>query len=432
MAKMRSTATRLLCATLDDEFALRGKARELGVTQRASRIDAYALLATTILGVAMRGAFSIAQLGHTLSEALGHRFARSSVWSRFTPAFRDLVQHVLDEQVRRAREREVVLPGVLSSFRDVIAVDSTVVKVHDSLQHRWKGTRRHTATAALKVHAWVRAFTGELLKYRVTADAYGDARAFGVDHDLAGVLVLFDKAYSSPSLWRRVQSVNGYFLTRLPKDRDPEVVAELRKHRGRARKAKGRKLREVLGGLRRKVLDVRASFRCRVRKYRSTTNRWLEEEFRVVAVRQENGSYEVFVTNAPPSMLPAEAIPRTYRLRWEVETFFKTAKSGSGLRELPSTKAHIVETLVYASLLRATASMQALGTFRREVADAMGVVINPGQWQRWWNQHARLALAHIVAADNPLGLQALALLLADPNRGRPPNRETFRMCGYAW
>jgi hypothetical protein len=42
-------------------------------------------------------------------------------------------------------------------FEDVLAVDSTVVKVHDDLRSVWKGTRRSSAKAALKVHAWVRA-----------------------------------------------------------------------------------------------------------------------------------------------------------------------------------------------------------------------------------------------------------------------------------
>lgn len=51
------------------------------------------------------------------------------------------------------------------------------------------------------MHAWVRAFTGELVKYRVTADAHADCRAFGVDHALRGALVFFDRGDSSSSPW---------------------------------------------------------------------------------------------------------------------------------------------------------------------------------------------------------------------------------------
>ncbi|RMH23760.1 MAG: IS4 family transposase [Planctomycetota bacterium] len=426
MARARRTALQLLCATLEDDQALRAKAKRLGVVRRQGKVDAYALLVTVILGVAVRGPTAIAQLGHMLSQVTGVRLARSSVWARFTPSFRDLVRHVLDAEVSRSRSRDVRPPGVLSAFRDVIAVDATVAKVHDSLEEVWKGTRRNSAKAALKVHTWVRAFTGELLKYKVTAEAYGDCRAFGVDHDLAGCLVLFDKAYSSPSLWRRVTNVGGYFLTRLPLDRDPEIVSELRRHRGRARKLEGRSLRDALAGLRRKYVDIEAVFRCRVRRYGRDKNRWVTETFRLVAVRRRNGTYEVFVTNAPPSMLPAEVVASTYRLRWEAETFYKTAKTGSGLRELPSKKQHIVETLVYAALLRATTSMQALATFRVEVADPIGCPVNPGQWQKWWNQQLHVLLNQLAGVDARLAVDDLARMLADPNVGRPTTRFAFR------
>ena len=432
MAQGRSTALRLLRATLSDEGALRVQARRLGVVKRQGKVDSYALLATVILGVAVRGPTAIAVIGRVLSEVAGIRLARSTVWARFTPSFRNLVQHVLDGVVQSSRHRPVQPPGVLSAFRDVIAVDATVIKVHDDLQHIWRGTRRNTAKASLKVHTWVRAFTGELLKYKLTADAHGDGRAFGVEQALRGCLVLFDKAYSSPSLWHRIQGVGGYFLTPLPADRNPEILRQLRRHRGRARDLRGRPLREAVEGLSRAYIDVEAQFRCKVRRYGGATrNRWVRAGFRVVAVRNKQGKYNFYVTNAPPDKLPAEAIVRTYRLRWEVETFFKTAKTGSELDHLPSSKQHIVETLVYAALLRATTSMQALAQVRARVAHPKGLLINPGQWQKWWNRRLRGLLDDLLPAYPALGTQEVALMLSDPNIGRPTNRSTFLTCAYS-
>ncbi|MCA9764543.1 MAG: IS4 family transposase [Gemmatimonadetes bacterium] len=431
MALLRRTSLGVLFATLDREAVLRQRVRTLGVVRRQGKIDLYAMLCVVVLGVAVRGPVAIAQLGHIMAEVTGVVVARSSFWDRISPAFAKLVRSVLDDVVVANRARVVAPPGVLSGFADVFAVDATVVKLHDDLAHLWRGTRRNSARAALKVHTWIRAFTGEIVKYRVTQDAHGDGRAFGIDQALRGVLVLFDKGYSSPSLWRRIDHVGGYFLTRLPRDRAPTITGENRRHRGRARKVVGRGLRDVLEGLQRSVLDVEAPFRCCVRKYGSSKNRWVEHPFRLVAIRDRRGHYEVFVTNAPPELLPAEAVARTYRLRWEVETFFRTAKTGSGLRELPSAKAHIVETLVYAALLRATTSMQALAKFRRETADALGLLVNPGQWHTWWNRTIAGALAELVLSGEHLRDHELARLLADPNRGRPTNRSTFSVCAYA-
>ncbi len=432
MTEIRPTALALLRATLSDEGALRQKARELGVVVRQGKMDSYKLLVTVILGMAVRGPTAIAAIGRVLSEVSGHRFARSSFFGRFTPEFRDLVRHVLDDNVRAARAREFAVPGVLSGFRDVLVADATVVKVNDDLKDVWKATRSNSMKAALKVHAWVRAFTGELVKYSITADAHGDSRAFGVDHQLRGCLMLFDKAYSSPSLWRRIDNVGGYFLAQLPRDRDPEIIRVQRRHRGRTRNLEGLPLREAICGLKRAYVDVTAQFRCKVRKYGGKrTNRWTEEEFRLIAVRRRKGTYAVYVTNAPPELLPAEAVVRTYRLRWEVETFFKTTKTGSGLNELSSSKRHIVETQVYAALLRATMSMQALAIVTTRVAEPLGLTINPGQWQRWWNRRLRGLLDDLVGCVTAMSPEAVALMLADPNVGRPTNRFTFIACAYA-
>lgn len=431
MARPDRSPVPRLCAILDRPSTLRALARELGVVRRQGKIDAYSLLVVVVLGVAMRGPLAIAQLGHVLAEVTGVRVARSSFWDRFTGPFARLVRHLLDESVEEARSRTAAPPGVLAGFRDVIAVDATVVKLRDELEDVWRGTRRNSARAALKVHAWVRAFTGELLKYRITADAHGDGRAFGIDHGLRGCLVLMDKGYSSPSLWRRIDSVGGYFLTRLPRDRHPQILAENRRHRGRARKVVGGDLREILEGLQRAILDVDCAFRCHVRRYGGPRGRNVVETFRVVAIRdRRQGRYEVFVTNAPPALLPATCIAATYRLRWEVETFFKTAKSGSALDELPTSKPAIVEALVYASLLRATASMQTLARFRRAVADPRGLPVNPGQWVKWWNRQLAHVAEELVGSLESLDLDGLARMLADPHVARATNRERFRLLAY--
>lgn len=432
MARRDRTPVDLLCASLDRPEVIRQQARALGVVRRQSKVDAYALLVVVVLGIAVRGPTAIAQLGHVLADVTGVRLARSSFWDRFTPSFTALVQWLLDKLVAQARHDAPRPPGVLARFRDVIAVDATVVKLHDALATTWRGTRRNSARAALKVHVWVRAFTGELLKYRVTADAHGDGRAFGIDHALRGCLVIVDKGYSSPSLWRRIDSVGGYFLTRLPLDRNPIVVGENRRHRGRSRKATGRPLREVLAGLQRSLLDVDCAFRCHIRRYARTKGRFVLEHFRVIAVRdRKTGAYEVFATNAPPDMLAAEHVVATYRLRWEVETFFKTSKSGVGLDELPSQQPEIVLALVYASLLRATASMQSLARFRRVVADPRGLLVNPGQWTKWWTRQLHRVADELIDAVAVLGAGDLARMLADPHVRRVTNRESFRVVGYA-
>ena len=217
-----------------------------------------------------------------MCSVFASRDRRSGIASR--RQFAKLARWLLDEHVSAARSAGPELaPGALRGFRDVIAVDATVVKVHDALSGIWRGTRTNSAMAALKVHVLARAFTGELLKYRVTAEAFGDSRGFGVYHEIRGCLLLLDRGYSSPSLWRRIHEVGGYLLTPLPADRDPIFVHELPLHCPWVPKE------------------------ARPRRSRGVPRRRRPQP--------KHRRYCVYVTNAPQHLLPAEAVAATYRLR---------------------------------------------------------------------------------------------------------------------
>ena len=181
-------------------------------------------------------------------------------------------------------------------------------------------------------------------------------------------------------------------------------------------------------------LDVMAVFECRVRGYAGGKARKVKENFRVVAIRNpETGAYALYATNAPPDMLAAKDIREVYRLRWEVETFFKLCKSGCAMNELPSSKEPIVRLLLTAGLLRATLSMRARAALLRRFAPGQAHRFAPLQWVRWWNEELRSVLRALLLnlggwrPKTPA--EELALLL-DPNiRCRPPTRVAFAGAG---
>lgn len=415
----------LVLPTLANLFSpaeVREQAWRLGVIRRQGKVDAYELLVVVVLSLVLRGPTAIAQLGHLFTQASGVSIARSSFWSRFNRPFSELVKWALDRLVAESRGEPLRPPGVLSGFRDVLAADATVMKVHDSLRPVWKGTRRNSAKAAVKVHAWVRVLNGELVKYRVTREAHADSKAFGIDSQLRGVLMLFDMGYASPSLWRRIDSVGGFFLTRIPAGWNPVVISENRRHRGRARTLSGLKLRDALRGLRRKVVDVQAEFNCRVRGYAGLATRKEVTPFRVIALMHPTtGEYSLYATNAPERLLPAHRARDIYRLRWEVETFFKTVKSGSAANEFPSRNRYTVEALLYAGLLRAALAMRA----KARQTWVFIHRVNHGQWIRWWNRQLEEATSHLLGREPDVSVEAILALLADPNGGRIPTRFAF-------
>lgn len=400
---------------------------QVGFVKRRRKIDPLAFLVATVLTVCGRGEESLAAMRRSLASRTGVLVARSAFWDRWTTAFEALVTWLLCRLQAASAASPPEYTGLLRGFKDVIAQDSTVMQVDARLKKLWPGTRKSSAPAAIKAHTRVRVVTGELLWHRITGERHADSRAFGIGHWAKDVLFLFDRGYASASLWWRIHRVGGYFLTRLPNSYRPEVVAVNRKHRGRARKLVGESLRGTEKGLKRRVLDVGCTFRVKVRPYGKEKGRRFDHAFRVVGLWNPDAkSYHYYVTNIPPDRIPAEHIGDIYRLRWEVETFYKTAKGGLGLGEVASSKPHIVRTQVRAALLRATLAMRAKCLAERNAP--AGRWINPQQWVRVWREllvHLALTAIGGIRLTARFTWSQLALLALDPNVKRVPTRRRY-------
>lgn len=423
MAASLPTAVRALVHAVARPEDVRLHAHEIGLVRRQRSVDPWALVAAVIFTVANRGPHSIAAMRDAYSRSSGHPIARSAFWDRLTPSFTRLVAWILDRLVAKANNECPTPPGIFSKFRDVRALDSSVVPVHAKLAWCWRGTRK-TYKAALKVHTTVRVFTGELLRYRITPEVFADCKAVKFGTDIRNVLFLFDMGYSSPALWASLDRRGAYFLTRLPTDRNPKVVRSLRTHRGRARPAKNALWSTFVEGLHRRFVDVEAEFRVHVRGRAGRPGRTEMVHFRVVGVlNAETGEYHRYVTNIPVDWIPAEHIRDAYKLRWEVETFYKLTKSGAALDELSSAKPHIVQAMVLAALFRVAAATMLRARQGHRIPE--GRRVNPVAWVRHVIASLGAILAALVIDDGELGRPLFPREVLDPNRRRTPTREKF-------
>ncbi len=130
-------------------------------------------------------------------------------------------------------------------------------------------------------------------------------------------------------------------ISRLKGGADPVIVSANRKWRGRSKDVEGKRLRDVLSGLRREELDVMVDVRFKRRTYKGV-RRTDTHMFRVVGVRdKETQEYHLFITTIPFERLDSKEIANTYRLRWQIELLFKELKTHYRLDQMPSTKRHI-------------------------------------------------------------------------------------------
>lgn len=142
-----------------------------------------------------------------------------------------------------------------------------------------------------------------------------------------------------------------------------------------------------------------------------------------VGVRNEStGKYHLYITNVPRDTLSPEDIARVYAARWEVELVFKELKSNYKLDELPSSKRHVVEALIYVAILALTVSRLLLFALRRRLQ--LSKIRTPER--RWAAIFKTCAHQLLSLLSNPSPQRQrwreltdfFAHELVDPNRGR--------------
>ena len=389
----------------------------LGFVRRRRKIDPVAFVVSTVLSVGRRDGHSINGMRRTMALHDGTHVVRSSFWDRWTESFEKLVAWLLGRLERTAREQPPQPTGLFSMFSDVVAADATVVALRKQLAHLWPGTRSQ-APAAIKVHTQVRALTGEILRHRITGERTYENQAFAPEHWRERALYLVDRGYTDVSLWHTIEQAGAFFLIPLHGRLKPTILATHRKHR--AGRLVGRPLREVLPALARKTVDVQCRFLVRKPPHATAL---FEIGFRVVGVwNPQTRRHDVYITNVPEQWLSPDDLALAYRLRWEVETFYKTAKGGLGLNQITSAKPHIVRTMVEAALVRASITMQAKLHAERHLPS--GRWINPVAWVRLWRE-VLVDIAHDRLRGRKtrrLSWALLARLSIDPNRARQPTR----------
>lgn len=420
MAQRESIAPASALARFITRERVEAAARKGGVLRRSRKVDVYALVWALVLGFQIGAERTLESLRHAYQRAAGHSLARSAFYTRLSAPLAAMLRQMALELMEDLRSGAAAPGGYLKGFRELLAVDSTVLRLREWLAEIYGACRTNHTKSAAKLHAVVNALDGSPCKLKLTPERTSDATPWRrVGSWLKGRLILFDLGYYSFHLFDRIDRNGGYFLTRVKKNANPLILSANRRWRGRAVPVEGRTLQEVLGDLSRKVLDVEVEVSFRRRTYRnkrSTASR----PFRLVAVHNdETGEYHCYFTNVPPEALSAEDITRTYALRWQVELFFKAMKQHGHLDQLPSSDRSVVECLVWASVLSVLASQTLLRLVRQAIdADRFAPAL------RWAGLYSRVAFSLLLLIldrgterDEALG-DLLLRDAPDPNRNR--------------
>lgn len=361
MARNNSIEIRRVLSSVISPSQLEQSARESGFIKRARKISPVAFFWTLVLGFGAGADKSLASLRRCYALHSGVTLVPSAFYDRFTPALVQWLQTILLEVLQKTAGPARALGGRLSAFIDLMAIDGTVIRLHDLLQDTYGACRTNHTKAAAKLTV-VMSVTGKgAHSVQITAERRNDSKLLHVGPWVKDRLLLFDLGYYGYKLFQNIARHGGYFVTRLKVNANPTIVSI---HNGSKadQKLVGLPLQTALMHLRRPVLDATARVR-----YKNKRGRYVHAEFRLVALRNpETRKYHLYITNVPVERLSAEDIGKIYAVRWEIEILFRQLKSQFRLVEMPSASKEVVQALLYATLLTLAVSRAFLHALKKQ------------------------------------------------------------------
>ena len=360
MARNHSIEVRRVLSSVISPSQLEQSAREEGFIQRTRKIEPVPFFWTLVLGFGAGAEKSLASLRRCYELYTGTVLVPSAFYDRFTPALAQWLQRILLEVLQKTAGPARALGGRLSAFIDLMAIDGTVIRLHDLLERAYPACRTNHTRAAAKLTV-VMSVTGKgAHSVQLSSERRNDSKLLHVGPWVKDRLLLFDLGYYGYRLFQNIAGQGGFFVTRLKANANPTIVRILNGSKADAALA-GLPLQTALTRLRRPVLDAIVRVR-----YKNKRGRWVHAQFRLAALRNhETKQYHLYITNVPHDRLSAEDIAKTYAVRWEIEILFRQLKSQFRIEQMPSANKDAVHALLYATLLTLAVSRAFLHALRK-------------------------------------------------------------------
>lgn len=415
---IRDTLTRLL-----PSHRIQSVAREVGAVQRKRKIDIVHLVWTLILGFGGGSERTLAGLRRAFERTTGVHVVPSAFYDRFTKPFARLMKALATDVLNRFVPDTHTDIAAFKAFREVVAADSTVIRLHDLLKKAFPACRTNHTKAAAKLHVIMNVVGRGACSIKLTGQRVHDGPVLRAGSWVRDTLLLFDLGYYRFQLFSCIDRQGGYFLSRLKDNANPLITAVYSGWRSDKRPLVGRHLQSVLGKLKGQAIDMEIEVKFRKRTYGKKRS-GATERFRLVGVWDKvAGCHHLYVTNIPVDVLGAEDIASLYTARWSIELFFRELKSHYRIDDLPSSKRYIIEALLYASILTLAASRALFKTVKTTMADSK-YRLPEERWAVVFSDVAGEMITVIIGNREIRAIisQRLYLFLcheaADPNLGR--------------
>lgn len=257
------------------------------------------------------------------------------------------------------------LESVFTNFGRIRIKDSTGIQLSENMADLFPGLGGGSSSAAAKVQLEFDLKTGQILDLSLQPLSQNDyIDAWDTRGDIkTGDLIIRDLGYSSIDMFRFIEESHAHYLSRLKPDiailekkGDKYLPLDLKELENSLRKNNLNVTeKQVFIGLRKripvrliilpvpedKIAERKEKHKCKSKRRLSKNNKRCNDSL----------SLNIFVTNAPSSMLPLEKIYALYKIRWQIELIFKAWKSIGQIEKLKKARKDRILTLLYLKLL---------------------------------------------------------------------------------
>jgi hypothetical protein len=271
------------------------------------------------------------------------------------PGFSRVMKAVFESILRQLTPKVIgpLKSSPLSGFDDVILHDGTSLSLHEGLRSAFPSrfTKCHPAGAAL--HVTMSLWQQAALKVQLAPDRESERRFLPSAASLKDKLLLADRGYDGLSYLSEVDQAGGSFAVRIRSHASPviERVLSGSKH---LRRHVGRRLDEALARApKSECADLIVTFRPHGDRGPCTYRLIVERLRNPRKDHKHSDTWMRVLTNVGLERLSKSQVLLAYRLRWQIELFFKELKSYANLRRFCTRKKAIAEGLLWASLCTA-------------------------------------------------------------------------------
>jgi hypothetical protein len=329
--------------------------RETGFIQRERQINGSSYAQTLVLGWLSNPNSSMSQLAQVASS-VGKRISKQGLDERFGESSARFMRALLEAGLSQLLEGTPCGQGVVERFTYVHVLDSTTIRLPDSLAQEWAGCGGDGGQAALKITVNWDLRCGGLQAELSAARVHDQAVKLAQANPARGSLRLTDVGYFNLQRLAELDALGGYWIIRLKSQttlyhsdgQSFDWINHLQ-----TTQAQEVSLEVQVGA---KPLLARL---CAKRLAPQVAAR-RQAQLRIAAHKKQQPisarswlltQWAVCITNAPADLLCFEQVMVLLRLRWQIELLFKLWKSHGLLDEWRSANPWRILTELYAKLL---------------------------------------------------------------------------------